>query len=239
MTFTTPGDSSAEWFSIVGPTTTPPEGDIPNMTGATKKLIVPAELERSHGGLRHDGEVDDSATFLLDKLVEYLGADDLAALALLDVGCGIKFTRALINHEIPVGSYFGVDVYKPVIEFLRDNVVDDRFAYAHFDVHNERYNPDGRRMSDTGAFPVGDSRFDVALGYSLFTHLDPGDAEITLRNMRSAIANGGRAVFTIFLDEHSESGLGWVDQYSKALGDSVAGTADGGFADVFLSLIHI
>ncbi len=196
-------------------------------------VVVPPELERSHGGLRDGARVDASALALLDVLCTILGTTDLSGVRCLDVGCGVKFSRALVNRNLPIGRYFGVDVYAPVVEFLTEAVVDPRFAYAHFDVANERYNPGGVTLRETTEFPIGDERFDVCLGYSLFTHLDPVDFEVTLSHMRRAVDPGGRAVFTVFLDEHSASGHGWIDKYSEAFGESVVGLTEGGYKDVF------
>ena len=196
-------------------------------------LDVPADLERSNSGLRTTKEVDTSARFLLSELCTALEVVDLGATSLLDVGCGVKFTRAILGADLPVGGYFGIDVYAPVIEFLSSNVADPRFRFRHFDVHNERYNPGGTPLGEAGPFPVDGERFDAVLGYSLFTHLDPDDTRTTLARMRESVVDDGRAVFTAFLDEHSDTGFGWIDTYSEALGGSVEGIANGSYKDVF------
>ena len=35
------------------------------------------------------------------------------------MGCGVKVTQAILNHDIPIRSYTGVDVYGEMIEFLQ------------------------------------------------------------------------------------------------------------------------
>lgn len=43
---------------------------------------------------------------------------------LLDVGCGTKFSEALLNDEVPIKKYAGVDVYAEMIDVLRQEVAD-------------------------------------------------------------------------------------------------------------------
>ncbi len=82
-------------------------------------------------------------------------------------------------------------------------------------------------------FPIGADKYGVCLGSSLFTCLDPDDTRATPSHRRKAVDVGGRAVFTVFLDEPSASGHSCVDRYSEAIGASFAGLAAGTYVDAF------
>jgi len=184
------------------------------------RLLVPKQLSRS---LRRDEEeADCSALALLAVLAPESGHDDLTDVNVLDVGCGVKFTQALINHELPVGSYTGIDVSAPVIEFLRSSVDDSRFAFHHVDFHNARYNPTGVKMTPTAVLPVERPDFDLICGFSLVTHLAPEDTESILAITSRYAHEQTRLAFTAFLDVHTEGGHGLVDRYSRALGGDVS-----------------
>ena len=94
-----------------------------------RRLVVPPSLERSSRGLIERGQIDESAQDLLAVLVQILGVRDLGELDVLDVGCGVKMTRAIINHDLPIGHYTGLDVNPDVIGFLSEAVTDARFTF--------------------------------------------------------------------------------------------------------------
>ena len=123
------------------------ESDQP-ATGAGQPFTVPPHLERSHPGLRRRSEIDHSARQLIADLVDILGRGDARELAIVDVGCGVKFTRTILNDDIPVARYHGIDVDAEVIAFLRGAVSDPRFSFERIDVHNARYNPRGRHLDE-------------------------------------------------------------------------------------------
>ena len=180
------------------------------------ELAVPRALQRS---LRKDEEAAQrSALALLGVLAGELGRRDLEGVSVLDVGCGVKFTQAIITHELPIGSYTGVDVNAEVIDFLDSAVSDPRFRFHHVDFHNARYNPTGTAMTPDSRLPVEASSFDLICGFSLFTHLDPADFETMLAIMRRYAHADTRLVFTAFLEVHTAGGHGLIDQYTKALG---------------------
>ena len=189
-------------------------------------LDAPRHLSRSHGSGREPAAAERSAVALLRDLAARCNEVDLGTRHVLDVGCGMKFTQALIGRDMPIGSYTGLDVYEPAIEFLQSTVKDARFEYHHLDFFNERYNPTGVPMNRTSTFPLGDETFDTIVAYSLFTHLDPEDFETMLRIMRRHAESDTRLVFTVFLDQHSDDGHGLINQYSRAFGASIAGRTD-------------
>lgn len=163
----------------------------------TKALSVPDELNRNSAEVHAQG-AENTGTEIIALVTETLGLPDLAACDILDVGCGVRFTQAIINRQIQIGSYTGVDVYKPVIDFLQAEVSDPRFTFAWWNVHNDQYNQDGLPMEQQQGLPVS-GQFDIIWLFSVFTHLFPADAGALLKLMRKNIRDGGALVFTAFI----------------------------------------
>ena len=180
------------------------------------RLDVPPTLQRS--AYVDDDAHRDSAVWLLAYLAEVLGSPDLGEVDLLDMGCGTKFSQAIINKKLPIGSYHGVDVNADVIAFLHENNPDPRFTYHHLAVHNDLYNPDAPEMTEVEDLGSGDRRFDLITLFSVFTHLAPHDFGTMLKLMRRHVKSDGTLFFTIFIDELTEGGHGLADLYNKKLG---------------------
>jgi SAM-dependent methyltransferase len=157
------------------------------------------------------------AAFLIRHVCETLGRTDLSDQEILDVGCGTRFTQAFLDRGLPVKSYVGVDVYREMIDFLRENVSNPRFEYHHIDVRNALYNPDAPPMTERTDLGVGDRTFDVVWLFSVFTHLAPHDYTTMLRLLRRYIRPDGRLVYTLFVDELTEGGHGFIDRVECGL----------------------
>jgi SAM-dependent methyltransferase len=186
------------------------------------QLRVPREFRRGH---RKDeaGEIR-SAVALIDHVTRHFGLADLGDTAILDVGCGVKLTQALLTFDLPVGAYVGVDVYKAMIEFLRGNVDDPRFEFHHVNIHNARYNPTGERMTDDTRLPLREgATFDLVCLFSVFTHLAPHDYPLMLKLLRRYVRPEGRLLYSLYIDERTESGHGLMDGFAKQFGDGAVG----------------
>jgi SAM-dependent methyltransferase len=178
-------------------------------------LDIPLKFNRSaHKDPKTTAE---SAVCLIQYICDRLGLTDLSQQDLLDVGCGTKFTQAFLNHGLPIRSYVGVDVYGEMIDFLRENVSDPRFEYHHIDVNNDLYNPAGAPMTDRTDLRVGDRTFDIICLFSVFTHLAPHDYATMLRLLRRYIRPSGRLIYTLFVDELTADGLGFIDRVERGL----------------------
>lgn len=178
-------------------------------------LTIPPRFCRS--AITEEEAIVAGAVELLEQLCDLVGVDDLSQCDVLDVGCGVKFTQAIVNSGIAIGSYTGVDVYGEMIEFLQANVRDPRFEYHHVDVRNELYNSDAPPMTPDTDLGVGDRTFDVICLYSVFTHLSPADYVTMLKVLRRYIRDGGRLVYTVFVDEVTDDGHGLVDFFMRTL----------------------
>jgi SAM-dependent methyltransferase len=178
-------------------------------------LNVPLKFKR--GAHKDQQTTIESAVFLIRHMCCRLGVSDLSGWDVLDVGCGTKLTQAFLDHGLAVGTYVGVDVYSEMIEFLQGNVVDRRFEYRHINVRNERYNPDAPPMTEHTDLGLGYRRFDLICLFSVFTHLAPHDYGTMLRLLRRYVRPNGRLIYTLFIDELTEGGYGFVDSIDRKL----------------------
>jgi SAM-dependent methyltransferase len=168
------------------------------MSGSSAGVPVPRELERGAYVDRDDWL--DSARFAVALLARTLGREDLAGIDLLDVGCGTKVVKILLDDSLPIGHYAGIDVAPEVIEWLRANVSDPRFEFHHLDAHNALYNPHGKPLESFDLLPVGSRQFDLICLFSVFTHLAPPDFGAMLRLLRSHIQPDGKLLFSLYVN---------------------------------------
>lgn len=166
--------------------------------GELRKLEVPLGLRR--GGRRDEEGWTAAARGLLELLATSTGRTDLSTASVLDVGCGNKFTAAIVNEGVPIRRYVGVDTDEEVIRFLVDQVDDPRLTFHFLNAHNELYNPTGQALNSFGRLPVGDERFDILCLFSVFTHLAPHDYRAMLELIRPHAAPEGRLIFSLFVD---------------------------------------
>jgi SAM-dependent methyltransferase len=180
----------------------------------SSRFEAPKEFKRS---AEREAESHRSARCLLDLMCQRLGLDDLGATDVLDVGCGIRFTEALLNDSLPIKRYVGVDVYWEMIEFLQNEVDDPRFEYVHLNAHNAMYNPDGEPLTEEMQLPLGDRDFDLICLFSVFTHIVPRDYRTMLKLLRRHARPDGRLIYTLFINELTEGGHGLIDAWARTL----------------------
>jgi len=174
-------------------------------------LSVPAALRR--GDKKGDEqEYVEEGRDLLTYMTQALGLDNLANSRVLDMGCGTKFTQAILEYDIPVGEYIGVDVYSEMIEFLRTGISDPRMAFHHVNTHNAMYTPAGEMLGDDTRLPIEEHSCEVICLFSVFTHLAPPDYTNMLKLMRRYARRGAKLIFTLYLDEVSNNGHGLIEQ---------------------------
>lgn len=166
------------------------------------ELSVPRNLQRGANARRDLGVSDaKSGADLLALLWQRAGIDDPSGVALLDIGCGTRLAEAILARDIPLQRYVGVDVYREMIEFLQSRITDPRLRFFYIDLYHRLYNPEGVPLSLDYRLPVGDRQFDVLSLFSVFTHLDPRDADCWLAVLRHLIKPQGRLVFSCFIDD--------------------------------------
>jgi SAM-dependent methyltransferase len=163
------------------------------------ELPVPPRLRRTAQSTEEDWLA--SAVALLQLVADELGVVDLGGVRLLDMGCGTKFTKVILEQEIPIGRYVGIDTSDDVIGHLREHVSDPRFEFHHIDVHNDLYNPGGVPLDQLAGLPVADGSVDGICLFSVFTHLSPTDYRAMLRLLRPCVAPGGRLVYSVLINQ--------------------------------------
>jgi SAM-dependent methyltransferase len=164
-----------------------------------KRLQVPAELNRNAQRVV-DAGFEETGLLVLANVAEVLGVPDLGNLDVLDVGCGVRFTQTIVNRDVPIGSYTGVDIEPKLITWLQKNVRDPRFRFALWEVRNEMYRKRAEPLSRASRLPV-EGQFDLICLFSVFTHMGPPDADAMLHVLRPHARPEGRLLFTAFIDD--------------------------------------
>lgn len=185
-------------------------GDVSNLP----KLSVPNTLRRG-AKKRDEWTYVDGGRDLLNYMCGVLGLEDLGSSRVLDMGCGTKFTQAIVNYDIRIGEYIGVDVYGEMIDFLNENTEDARLSYYKVDTQNDMYNPDGEPLSESTRIPIDEYSCDVICLFSVFTHLAPADYTNMLKLMRRYARDDARLMYTLHLDEVSNTGYGLIEQIAR------------------------
>jgi SAM-dependent methyltransferase len=165
------------------------------------RLEIPDHLHRNSPTVAADG-YEETGAFLIDLATRRLGLATLAQSDVLDVGCGVRFAQTIVNRRIAIKSYTGIEVYRPIVDFMSRNLepFDPRFRFVHWDVRNDLFSGESSRtLEDEARLPV-DSTFDVAWLFSVFTHLDLSDARALLTLIRPVVRPRGALLFTAFVD---------------------------------------
>jgi SAM-dependent methyltransferase len=165
------------------------------------RLDVPPHLHRNSPTVFVDG-YEKTGLYLIELATQRLGLTSLAESDVLDIGCGVRFAQTIVNRGVPIGSYSGIEVHRPIVDFMRQNLepFDSRFRFVHWDVHHGLFNNSSpRRLADEPGLPV-DSSFDIVWLFSVFTHLDLDDTRAMLTLIRRVIRPTGRLLFTAFID---------------------------------------
>jgi SAM-dependent methyltransferase len=155
-----------------------------------------------------------SARFSTDLLASTIRRPRLESAHILDVGCGTKIVKALLDDDWPVARYVGIDVESEVIDWLRTHVEDPRFTFHHMNALNDLYNPDGVPLAQIERLPAGDEPFDVICLFSVFTHLAPEDFVTMLRLLRPHLKPDGKLVFSLFLTDPTGA---WAQHIERSL----------------------
>lgn len=163
-------------------------------------LVVPSEFHRNSITVTSLMSPEQSGVWLLEWMRILIGFDSYADKKVLDFGCGVRFTQAILNTDFPIARYFGIDVYPRMIEFLQNNVSDGRFAYYCLDAYHPIFNPSGKVLTQDTALPIAEQDFDVACMFSVITHQYPRDSRIIFSMLRRQVSHHGRLFFTCFLD---------------------------------------
>jgi SAM-dependent methyltransferase len=117
----------------------------------------------------------------------------------IEPGCGVgRIAAGLVEYLNPSGSYDGFDVMLPAVEWSRQEITSryPNVRFRHVDVRNGHYNPSGSIAAEDFRFPYDNQSFDFALLTSVFTHLQPGDADRYLAEIARVLRPGRRCFAT-------------------------------------------
>ena len=179
-------------------------------------LHVPRELRRG-GKAKNEQASIESGLRLIQLMTRNLNVSDLGSSSVLDMGCGCKLVQAILNHDLPVNRYVGIDVFPDLIRFLQSSVHDSRFSFHVQNTQNEMYNPRGEPLGPATRLPVEEGSFDIICLFSLFTHLAPNDYSAMLQMLRRYIKPTGKIIYSLYIHETTKSGLGFMDGYAESL----------------------
>lgn len=197
-------------------------------------LDVPDHLQRTWYGKE---DVSQEAARAAHALVcDVAGVDDLGQRAVLEYCCGSRMSRYLLENDLPVKRYVGVDTNAGLIGYLRSTVQDARFDYFHADIYHETHNPEGSELADLDALPVGDQVFDLIFLFSAFMHLAPHDYKQLLRLLGAHASDNARLLYSVYLNERTPGGHGQMDRWGPLIeeqGDIAPGTLVPDFCDFF------
>jgi SAM-dependent methyltransferase len=152
---------------------------------------------------------------LVSSLVELEGLESDSRV--LDIGSGMgRLAVPLTRFLGPNGSYDGLDIVASGIEWCTENISArfPNFRFALADVYNAEYNPSGKSRPEEFRFPYPDDSFDVAVLFSVFTHMLPPEMEHYVFEISRVLRTGGRCFATYFL----------INDESRRLMDSGAGS---------------
>ena len=120
----------------------------------------------------------------------------------LDFGCGCgRIARQLIQQRPRPEHYRGIDLHRGMIDWCQRNLAPAApgFEFAHHDVHNISFNPQG--SAKTLPLPADAGSVDLLLSWSVFTHLVELQAEFYLDEVARVLSPRGIAITTWFLFE--------------------------------------
>jgi 2-polyprenyl-3-methyl-5-hydroxy-6-metoxy-1,4-benzoquinol methylase len=151
------------------------------------------------------GDPADTGLILITYMCARIGVDSLAGLDVLDVGCGVRFSQSIVNRNVPIGTYTGLEVEKKIVDFLDENVADPRLSYHHVDTFNSFYNPNGQKLDAEAPSPLGSTTYDVVCMFSVITHQQPEEAIPIFDFLRRHIKPDGHLFFSAFIHDDDVS----------------------------------
>ena len=177
--------------------------ELPDTIGGEIRFSVPLEYRR--GSLRNDERKSiESGIENLKGIAERTGRKDWSNQKILDFGCGVKLTQTLIQYNINVQNYVGMDVHQGIIQFLDNQVNLPNFDFYPVPFYNQMYNRNGSKLEANSELPGTVKQFDLIILQSVFTHFAPEDFLALLSVLRRYVAKDARMLFTCFIDNDME-----------------------------------
>jgi ubiquinone/menaquinone biosynthesis C-methylase UbiE len=121
---------------------------------------------------------------------------------ILDIGCGIgRIAIPLTTFLNKNGHYDGFDIVKNGIEWCKKNITSKfpNFEFLYVPLSNDLYNLNTTSRSALFKYPYDDSKYDLVIATSVFTHMMPEDTENYIREIYRVLKQGGKCYCTFFL----------------------------------------
>lgn len=172
-----------------------------------KNFVVHDEVYLPAAHLRTGGEEFQSDKFFLlsakneaQRLIDHF--DINLESSILDIGCGFGRLPIGLQKVLKGGVYQGVDVNPTAIDWCNKYISRPENAYTFLclDAKNERYNPNGEKLTKEFTFPFMHNSFDVAYLYSVFSHMHQNDISIYLNEIYRLLSESGHVFFTAFIE---------------------------------------
>lgn len=126
------------------------------------------------------------------------------ASSVLDIGCGCGRIALHFTNEIAEpGSYCGFDCSKNLLDFCCESLApgNPAFSFQVLDTKNGSYNPDGKYDPASLALPFQDGRFNAALAWSVFTHMDFDSVKNYISEVHRVLSENGTFCFSMNLHD--------------------------------------
>ncbi len=172
----------------------------------TDDLVPPDDLIAEHSGGIDRQQFIQGGDDVLTKVFVPDGHVTPAA-RVLDIGCGCGRVARPLAHFLTTGTYDGLDLRLPVIEWCRNAYGRyPNFRFHHADIRNSRYNPGGALTAAKLRLPFERELFDLVFLGSVFTHMLPDGVANYLTEIARVMKPTGLCLATFFiLDEESSA----------------------------------
>jgi SAM-dependent methyltransferase len=153
------------------------------------------EPSKNSKNVRKLGKPAETGKMVLDYVCSKLDIESFADKSVLDIGCGFRMVRTILENDMEVGHYTGVELDADLIKYLQNEINDPRFDFLYANQKNNYYNPQGG--DDFASLNRSLTReYDIITMFSVITHQDPDEARKTFDFARNSIASNGWLVFT-------------------------------------------
>lgn len=159
-----------------------PNHEFPRLSVVLPKMAS-SQVQVEWTGVSGDKLLDQTTAFvrILETAFVHHTGRELQNSNILDFGCGYgRFVRAMLYYTDPE-NIFGVDAWQKSLDTCKDAKLPGNFALS-----------DSVPLS----LPVGDTKFDLAFAFSIFTHLSERSARASLNAIRQVIKSDGLLVVT-------------------------------------------
>ena len=122
--------------------------------------------------------------------------------AVLEVGCGVgRDAIQLTEHLTSEGSYVGIDIIRPSIEWCQANITPrhPNFTFYYLDIQSQIHNSGGVLRVRDVKLPVDSACRDRIILQSVFTHMFYDDIIHYLNEFRRILKPGGKVVTSFFV----------------------------------------